>query len=186
MAGTRSLYRNLLTAGAVLAASLALPTPTSANLFDDADERETAAKFIRNFGRFVRWPDSAFPGDAAPMKVCTLGAAPFHQELADELEGHTARGRQFVLSALSPGDVAAAESCNILFISADSAGEAEPVIEALDGKPVLTVGAAEGFAQAGGMIGLIEDGRGLNLQVNKTRLERNYLSASSRLYQVGN
>jgi hypothetical protein len=186
MTGAALATRSLLTAGALALGTLTFPAPAAASLFDDADQRETAAKFIRNFGRFVRWPDSAFPGDSAPLKVCVLGDAPFEQELAAELDGSKAGGREYVLSSLAADDVAAAASCNILFISAESAGAAEPVIEALDGKPVLTVGAAEGFAQAGGMIGLIEERGNLNLQVNKTRLERNFLSASSRLYQVGN
>lgn len=179
----RSRLVAALVAGGIVAGS-AIPGLASANLFDDEGHRKTAARFIRNFGKFVRWPDSAFPNESAPIKVCSLGAAPFEGELTDELEGKTARRRAFTYSKVDPTDIDAASSCNIVFINTTTAAEAEPLISALDGKPVLTVGAVAGFAQSGGMIGLIELDGGMNMQINKTRLERNELKGSARLYEI--
>lgn len=184
---SRTLVRPLLAlACASVISAVALPGPAAADVLDDADHRRTAAKFIRNFGKYVEWPDTAFANASAPIKVCALGAAPFESELTEELAGKSARDREFAYTQIDPTDLGAAASCNILFIHTDSAENASPVISALDGKPVLTVGAVEGFAQTGGMIGLIEQNGRMNMQINKTRLERNALKGSSRLYQIGN
>lgn len=177
-----------LTFAAVLAALACGPGTLAADsvVLSEPEAREMMARYIRNFTRFVRWPDSAFPHATAPLKVCSLGSAPFSVELTSELEGRSIKDRAYAFVELDPNDLAAAESCNIVYVQASTTAEAEGVVAALDGKPVLTVGVVDGFARAGGMIGIVAKDEGIAMQINRTRLERNALSASSRLYQIGN
>ena len=88
------------------------------------------------------------------------------------------------LAVRRPADVLAAGSCSVLFVSASEGHRLAEVLDQLRGRPILTVSDADGFAEAGGMIGLfIEDSR-VRFAINLGAAESAHLTISSRLLNL--
>lgn len=157
----------------------------SAELISDTDVgKKTMSKFMINLAKFVTWPDSKFAGDAAPYKYCLMGNDPFSGALDTAVADKQTKNRGFQVERLGMGDIEAAKSCHVVFLGVAASDQATGVIDGLDGLPVLTVGEAEKFAQYGGMVGFLGEGRKVALAVNQKRLEGAGLKASSRLYRA--
>lgn len=165
---------------------LALPVAAAqADLISSSDAgKRTMSKFMINLAKFVTWPDNKFAGDAEPYKYCLMGGDPFAGELETAVADKQAKQRGFQVEHLGLGDVDAAKSCHVVFLGVAAADEATGVIDGLSGLPILTVGEADKFAQYGGMVGFIGEGRKVALAVNQGRLEGAGLKASSRLYRA--
>lgn len=149
----------------------------------DAGKR-TMSKFMINLAKFVTWPDNKFAGDGAPYKYCLMGDDPFGEVLDTAMTDKQAKNRGFSIERLGLGDVEAAKACHVVFLGVAAADQATGVIDGLSGLPVLTVGEAGQFAQYGGMVGFLGEGRKVALAVNQKRLESAGLKASSRLYRA--
>lgn len=111
---------------------------------------EVEAAFLRNFARYLRWPDQAFPDGSAPWRVCVLGEDPFGPALERTLDGRTEQGRGFQIVRASA--VAELPACQIAVIAYARSEQRRAALAQLRGRPVLTVGDAPGFLQEGGII----------------------------------
>jgi hypothetical protein len=151
---------------------------------DTASGKKTMSKFMINLAKFVTWPESKFAGEAEPYKYCLMGNDHFGDVLDTAVSEKQAKKRGFSIERLSISDLDAAKSCHVVFLGVASADQATDVIDGLNGLPILTVGEAEQFAQYGGMVGFMGEGREVALAVNKGRLEGAGLKASSRLYRA--
>lgn len=165
---------------------LLLPfTAAKAELISSSDAgKRTMSKFMINLAKFVTWPDNKFAAESEPYKYCLMGDDPFSGELDSAMADKQAKSRGFQIERLGLGDVDAAKSCHVVFLGVAAADQATDVIDSLSGLPILTVGEADKFAQYGGMVGFIGEGRKVALAVNQARLEGAGLKASSRLYRA--
>ena len=156
-----------------------------AELISDTDAgKKTMSKFMINLAKFVTWPDSQFAGDAEPYRYCLMGGDPFAGALDTAVSDKQAKNRGFQIERLDLGDIETAKSCHVVFLGVAAADQATGVIDGLNGLPILTVGEAAKFAQYGGMVGFLGEGRKVALAVNQKRLEGAGLKASSRLYRA--
>ncbi len=146
--------------------------------------KQTMSKFMINLAKFVSWPDATFGSEGDPYKYCLMGDDPFAGKLDEAMTDSQAKSRGFAIERLGLGDVEAAKSCHVVFLGVPSSEQATDVIDSLSGMPILTVGEADKFAQYGGMVGFIGEGRKVALAVNQKRLEDAGLKASSRLYRA--
>lgn len=146
--------------------------------------KRTMSKFMINLAKFVTWPDAQFAGEAAPYKYCLLGEDAFTGTLTEAVSEKQAKNRGFEIQNLDITDLDSAKTCHVVFVSVPQAEAAAPVIDALAGLPILTVGEVDQFAQYGGMVGFLGKGRKVALAVNQKRLEEAGLKASSRLYRA--
>ncbi len=142
-----------------------------------ADAYTIKAAFIYNFAKFTNWPDST----AGEMTLCVFGNETMGNALASwqekEIHNHQVR----ILQVDSP---ATAKACQILFIAGDDIGGAVQVLKGTAGAPLLTIGEAEGFAESGGMIGLIEREHHMVFEINISALNAARLKVSSQLLQL--
>ena len=113
-----------------------------------------------------------------------MGDNPFSGNLSSAVADKQAKNRSFKIEQLAISDLDAAKSCHVVFLNVAGAEDASGVIDALAGLPILTVGEVDKFAQYGGMVGFIGEGRKVALAVNQKRLETAGLKASSRLYRA--
>jgi hypothetical protein len=111
---------------------------------------EVEAAFLRNFARYLRWPDQAFPDAGAPWRICVLGEDPFGPVLERTFDGRTEQGRGFQI--VRAAAVAELPACQIVVIAYGRSEQRRAALAELRGRPVLTVGDAPGFLQEGGMI----------------------------------
>jgi hypothetical protein len=176
-----------LTAVLLLAASLSTfaeaPQKTAAGREDTAySEYQIKAAFIYKFATFVEWPKEALPPAEAPFKIGVLGRDPFHETLEQTLGANTIKDRN--TSVKRSSDARDLLDCQIVFIADSESGRLKETIELFKGHRILTVGDMDGFAEAGGIINLVTDGKKIRFKVNVDAARRAALKVSSNLLQL--
>jgi hypothetical protein len=146
------------------------------------NEYQVKATYLYNFGRFVKWPDTAPAGKGDSFSVCVLGQVPFGSILDSTLAGEALDGKPVVLRRISkPHD---AGECRILFISSAEEKHLKEILTALDENGVLTVSDMPGFARRGGMIQFVLEGDKIRFEINLASAESARLVLSSELLKV--
>lgn len=158
-----------------LVATLAMPLAAGAQ---SASEYATKAAFLYSFAKFVEWPPDAFAGPDSPLVIGIVGKDPFGRELDDVVRGRTARGRPVVVNRI---DARNARDCHILFVSASERKHFGEIVGALKPAMILTVSDVEDFAASGGMIGQLEEGGHIRIEINIDAVLRAGLKISSKL-----
>ncbi len=167
----------LLAATCAVAAPVAAMTPTAT----PPGEYQIKAAYLLNFARYVEWPAARLPA-GAPLRLCVLGRDPFGGALAG-VEGRQVNGHDVRLRQVESAD--AAVDCHLVFVADSEERRLGLVLRALATRGVLTVSDIDGFAEAGGAVGLVvEDGR-VRFDSNLTALARDGLRASSQLLRLG-
>lgn len=169
-------------AGGVAALLLVLSTLThamdgEANDADRVNEYQVKAAILYNLAKFVDWPGDAFADPLAPLSVCVLGADPFGTVLDDTLRGRMVGRRVVVARRLAE----VAGGCHVLFVANSERKRLAAILDRLRTESVLTVGEADGFAEQGGMIGLLTDGDRVRFEINVDAAEHARLKLSARL-----
>lgn len=165
----RALGAWAFTASALaLALPAAVPAPTAADLVAH-DPSQVEAAYLRNFARYVVWPEGTFADARAPWRIGVLGRDPFGDVLAQMLQGRTERDRAFEIRRAQ--SVEALRGCQIVFVGYRDAGSRRAALAELHGKPVLTVGDAEGFLEEGGIIQLaVRDTVQMSINLDRARV----------------
>ena len=163
-----------LAAAAARAPSDAPPSPPT--------EYEVKAAFLYNFARFVEWPAETFRDGSAPFVIAVLGHDPFGSVLDDTVARKTVLGRRIeVRRASRPEDVGDAQ---IVFVSSSERLVVPSILKALERPGLLTVGEVDGFAERGGAINFIMQGRKVRFEINPTKAEQARLKMSSQLLKL--
>ena len=145
-------------------------------------EYEVKAAFLVKFAMFVEWPARAFAQGDSPVTIGVLGEDPFGPEFEKGLRREVAAGRRFVLKRSHK--VQELQEVQILFISSGEKARLPEILEALQGRPVLTVADQERFAHRGGMINFMKEGPRIRFEINAAAIQAAGLKPSSKLMQV--
>lgn len=166
----------------LLALTLLLPHPLFASEhLQSAKEEEIKAAYLYNFTKFIVWPESAFTSSSSPFKSCLL---------TDHTNGTVAdafRDKQIVyrsVQVLSFDSLQEIDSCQLLYIGDSDRENREKALAAVNGKPILTIGESDGFAEQGGMINFYVDGDRVLFEINVDAVNQAGLTASSRLLSL--
>lgn len=143
-------------------------------------EYQVKAAIVYKVAKFVDWPADAFISPSAPVVLCVAGDDPFGQYI-DNLHGETIHGRPLIIRR-SGINRKALGRCHIVFIG--DASEKDTVFESIADNPVLTIGDAKGFAEAGGMLGLSIDNNRVAFEVNLIAARGARLDISASLLQL--
>jgi len=146
-------------------------------------EHQVKAAFLFNFAQFIEWPPSAFTNTNAPICIGILGADPFGESLDATVRDETIHGRTLVVR--SSRKIEDLKDCQMIFISRSEKKNLDEIFAALKGKPVLTVGETEGFAERGGGINFYRDGNKVRFEINPAVTRQNGLRVSSELLSLG-
>jgi hypothetical protein len=115
-----------------------------------SQQDEARAIFLLNFAKFVEWPATAFTDNTTPITIAVVDDSAVAKALERAVKGKNANGRDIVVKNLP-----SAEGCtesHIVYISKTK--HIESVIQAISGKPILSVGEDEAFFKSGGAIRL--------------------------------
>ena len=168
----RRLLLPLLAAGLWAAGRLeAAPPPT---------EYEVKAAFIYNFAKYVQWPPSPRSDSNVPFVIGVFGRDPFGGTLDAAMNGQSVQGRLIVIRRFVRIEEI---DCDLLFVGASEQRNLRKIFEALRGKPVLTVGDTNQFAELGGMISLTTDENRIRFEMNPKAIDRAGLKAGSQLFR---
>lgn len=139
------------------------------------------AAFLRNFARYVSWPDTAFVADYSPWQVCILGPDPFGEVLEATFQGRTEQGRPFqVFRADGPEGL---PRCQIVFIAHKDSARRRAALDKLKDTPVLTVGDAPDFLREGGII-RFQVGDRVRMDINLDQARAASLTIQTRMIEV--
>ena len=168
-------------AAALLAAVSGLTAAAAApNAVVSSVERVEAA-YLRNFARYVSWPEHAFADERSPWSVCILGGNRFDGVLEQTLHGRTEQGRPFEVTRAPT--LAALPRCHIVFVDLDSAAGRRAALDALSQRPVLTVGDAPEFLREGGIV-RFQVGQHVEMSINLDRARALSLKIPAKMLEV--
>lgn len=142
-------------------------------------EYQLKAVFLFNFAQFAEWPARAFADARAPLVIGVLGENPFGAYLGDLVEGETVGGRPLVVAHYRRVEDVAV--CHILYIGRGEAARLEPLLAQLRGRSILTIGDADNFTRAGGMVRLVNEGGKIRLRINLEAAKAGGLMISSKI-----
>jgi hypothetical protein len=163
-----------LVAGAVTAA----PQPAFGQSAP-VNEYQLKAVFLFNFAQFVDWPAAAFTDPHAPIVIGVLGDDKFGNSLDQTVHGEKVNDRPFLVQRYSRlEDIG---TCHILFVSQSESSRLGQIIGALQGRNILTVSDADGFAEHGGVIQFVTDHNKIRLDINLEAAKAASLTISSNL-----
>lgn len=144
-------------------------------------ESQAKASALFNFARYVEWPERAFSSREAPFVFCVAGRDDL-PAAATTLEGRVLNGRPTQLRRVL--GVEELRGCHALYVGESEERRLLPMLRALAGTPVLTVGDLNGFIDTGAAVGIVfEEGR-LRFDINRAALEQAQLRASSNLLRL--
>ncbi len=142
-------------------------------------EYQLKAVFLFNFAQFVEWPEAAFDDATDELKICVLGEDPFGTELEAVMEGERIGGRPIGIERVPAGETAA--HCHLVYVNQNAESDLRQTLQALNGKPVLTVGETEAFTASGGIIRFFTEDNKVRLRINPRAAEQSHLRLSSKL-----
>ncbi|MGB0127571.1 MAG: YfiR family protein [Rhodocyclaceae bacterium] len=144
-------------------------------------EYQVKAAFILNFAKYVDWPAESFPSKESPLNLCIIGRDPFGTALGT-IEGRTVHGRPLRIRR----NVAAEDTggCSIAYVSESEERRVPVVLKTIGTQPVLTLSDLDGFAEAGGAVGLFLAEERLQFDANFTALQRANLKASAQALRL--
>lgn len=145
------------------------------------DEYAVKAVYLYNFAKYVEWPLGMFTSANAPLLICIAGDNPFGDALTT-LSGKMIESHLVEIRGLSvTTDLA---SCHIVFVSRAEQGRFKTLLAKLARQPILTVSDISDFAQAGGMIGLVEVDQRIHFNINLNATRQARLKLSSQLLKL--
>lgn len=143
-----------------------------------ASEAAVKAGFVYNFIKFTQW---ASPRDGQPLRLCAWAVRPLEGQL-ERLQGRTVGNRAIdVRTGIPPSDW---RQCDALFFGPDDEARQVQLNLRNLGAPVLTLGDAPGFVEAGGMIGLRVEANRIRFDVNLSSAQRAGLALNSQMLQL--
>ena len=150
---------------------------------DQAAPSEYAVKaaFIFNFAKFTEWPAAASGAPHGQIVLCAFAGEAYRAALA-AIDGKAVQGRTIrVRRGVRPDEI---KSCHMMFIAESEERRIPELLRVVKGSPVLTIGDANGFAEAGGMIGLINADNRVQFEINNEAAQRAKLKIGSQLLRL--
>ena len=148
---------------------------------DNGSEYRLKAAFLYNFAKYVEWPPGAFASTGSPLLICIAGDNPFGNALA-ALSGKTVESHPVEVRHIPAAT--SLEHCHIVFVGRAEQGRFKALLAKLNRLPILTVSDINDFAQAGGMIGLVEAEQGIRFAINLAVARQANLKLSSQLLKL--
>jgi hypothetical protein len=149
------------------------------------DIHKIQAAFIYNFIDFVKWPDQVNTGSGGQLTIGILGGDKFGNAF-DEVDGTTILGK--TLKVRKSDRLEELTDSWILFVASSESPRVEEILNACEGKPILTVSDMEEFTRNGGMIQFyaveINGEVKVRFDVNKQRVDQSDLTISYQLLSL--
>jgi hypothetical protein len=171
---------------AVLAAPprvIAAPRASSpAGVENQQEEYRFKAAYLYNFLGYTTWPKGAFDSEEGPIELLIVGKDPFGRLIDDTFEDKRIGKRSVRIERARalPEDCAA----HVVFVAGLDVKERKALLTALAKKPVLVIGEAPGFAEAGATINFYLEDAKLRFEINTDATKANGLTLSSQLLKL--
>jgi hypothetical protein len=186
---SRVIWRGTLVCILLVAAHSAL-----ADAIDMDKAALVKSAYLKNIAAHTTWPPQKMGDEQRPIVIGVIGEdpngviSPMRERIETE-EGLQAQGRRLQLIELDApssdpnGLLAELRGCHLLFLSEDGAEQWALIKPLIDTMPIVTIGEFTSFADQGGMIEYVIDGRAgkVRMIVNTVAVKRAGLVLSARL-----
>ncbi|MBF0627211.1 MAG: YfiR family protein [Magnetococcales bacterium] len=149
---------------------------------ETASEAQVKGAYLYHFTKFVTWPTSVFADDGDEFHLCVLGQDTLGPVLNALTQKSVGTHPILILHLTDPKN---ATNCHLLFISHSEEDQLPAILEAIQGKPILTVGDPPEFARNGGMIHFMRINDTLRFAINQENARLAGLKIHATLLQVG-
>ena len=144
-----------------------------------ADNEDVKAAFIFRLASMTRWPPQAIGPPESTVCVTVVGNEAIARALRDIIQGRTLHDRPVEIRSVD--EATGESSCLVVFVDG---GTDLPRLEVSGRRPVLLIGDGDGFADRGGTIQFIREGRHLRFIVNRRSLDDRALKLSSKVLRL--
>jgi len=143
-------------------------------------EYAVKAAYLPKFIPFITWPDGAFTAPDAPVTICVLGADPFGGKL-EQAAGELKSGDRTINVRYMPASDEVA-SCQVIFLGKTDATTAEGTLDAVKGKPVVTV--TDSGLKAHGVISFVIEANHVRFDIDQAAAAQGGVTISSKLLNL--
>ena len=155
-------------------------TPDDAAMAGSPEYSVKAAMLYRCL-ELVHWPAGASAENELTLTVGVLGKNAMGESV-NCLAGKTISGRRLVVKKLSHPEEAV--RCQSVFVSSSEKKRTAKILNRLAGMPILTVGETPGFAEQGGIINLLVEGKHIRLELNPAAAENARIGITPELIKL--
>jgi hypothetical protein len=173
--GAHACVLALLLAGAAGEAR-SQPAPADVSL-----EYAVKATYLYKLAPFVNWPPATFATPDQPFGICVAGDDPFGHYLEQAVAGRSLGTHPFEVRRLDTLTPDAA--CQIVFISHLPTQSIHDALDAVSGRPVLTVVDSTAPEEGGIVRFVIQRGR-VRFVIDTGEAARNHLTINSKLLNL--
>ena len=145
-----------------------------------ATAEKIKAVYIYNFTRFVNWPEITF-SESIPFSICVMGDDLVAKELAPI---HNNTKGDFLIKVVNLSIKQPARDCHILYVGESVESQSDEILKSISGLPILTLSSKSGFISDGGIIGFIQRGNTIRLEINRQVARGVQLSINAKLLEV--
>jgi hypothetical protein len=156
--------------------------PGAHALPDVSLEYAVKATYLYKLAPFVNWPPTTFEAPDQPFRICVAGEDPFDDYLQHAVAGRSLGTHPFEvrrLETLTPDT-----QCQIVFISHLSTQSIQQALDAVSGKPVLTVVDSTEPHQGGSIVQFVIDRGRVRFVIDTGAAARNHITISSKLLNL--
>ncbi len=143
-------------------------------------EYAVKSAYLTRFIPFISWPDAAFAAPGAPITICVLGSDVFGGNLEKAAAGSKLAERAIAVRHLAGPDPDA--SCQILFIGAGDQSLIAGTLDAMKGRPVVTV--TDSNVRVRGVIAFVIAGNRVRFDIDDALASQGGLIISSKLLSL--
>jgi len=163
----------------------------------ESKEYQLKAAFLYNFIKFVDWPVNI--ADNNEIAIGVISREPLGN-LFEPLKDKKVKNKNVIIKqypsfeelqklgkqnkAAMDEQIESIKKCHLLFICASEATNLREILEQVKDKNILTVGEAENFLKAGGMINFVVDDKKVRFEINLEASDKAKLKISSQLLQL--
>ncbi|HEX3673804.1 MAG TPA: YfiR family protein [Rhizomicrobium sp.] len=145
---------------------------------DNPVEYGVKGAYLYKFLPFVGWPAAALPSPNAPLTICILGHDPFGPVLDKAVADQHVDARAIAVRRVETVDA----GCQVVFVGIADPQAEGAALQALQGKPVLTV--TDSGAPAPGIIAFAIEANHVRFDIDDAAAARNGLTISSKLLSL--
>jgi len=160
-------------------AALSLILATGARA-DVSLEYTVKAAYLPKFVPFITWPETAFTSPTAPVTICVVGTDPFGGKLEQAASGLKSGERAIAVRYLPAPDPTV--SCQLVFLGPGDMAVAEGTLDAMKGKPVVTV--TDSGLKARGVISFLIEANHVRFDIDAATAAQGGVAISSKLLSL--
>lgn len=148
---------------------------------ESLEEYQALAKFMKPVIALVTWPGNP----DTPLRIGILGGIGFGTELDIVMNKATVGGRKVRIRYYTTSTfLQEPPDYDVLFIDQGQEDRLPAILAKTHGKPILTLGYAEGLARKGVMVNFYMESGRVRFEINPARVKEVGLSVSSHLLKI--